>query len=384
VLPYTYHWNSIPVQTTQIATNLPAGVYDVTVTDHSGCTATNTVTILGFPAPTDTIATIVGAKCNKSDGLLTVTVNGGTPPYLYLWNTTPAQSGPTASNIPAGTYSVSITDANGCHATATAVVPNTNIPTATVSSTDAYCGNANGTATVTAAGGSGGFTYYWSNNQITAIDTGLTGGIYTVTVTDDSNCTVTATISVTNIPGPTAGFTEQPKILTLLDGPVTFTDNSIDNFPGNFIVSWSWNFGDLTLGSGSYIQHQYSNLGTYLVTLIVTDNHGCKDTISDTIKIKDYYTFYIPNAFSPNSDGLNDLFYPSGNDVDSNNFSMMIYDRWGNLVFQTNKWCITHDLIGHGEGWNGTKNNLGSLNSVEMDVYVYRIRLTDLNGIKHE
>ncbi len=67
-----------------------------------------------------------------------------------------------------------------------------------------------------------------------------------------------------------------------------------------------------------------------------------------------------------------------------NNFSMVIYDRWGNLVFQTNKWYIKHDDEGYAEGWKGTLNNTGSWGNVVMDVYVYRIKLTDLNGLKHE
>ena len=379
---YTFAWNSTPPQTTQIMHGVPAGNYDVTVTDFYGCTATNEVTILSFPSPTDTILTIVGAKCNKSDGALTVTVNGGTRPFLYVWDTHPPQSDSTALNIPAGSYDVTVTDANGCHATATAVVPTTNAPSDTIAEKDEYCGEGNGRATVTATGGSGGYSYLWNNGEAAAADTNLSAGIFTVTVTDDSNCAITATISVANLPGPTASFFEQPKILTLLDGPVTFTDNSTST--GGTIISWSWCFGDGNVGCGTYFQHQYTNIGTYVVTLIVKDNHGCADTINDTVKVKDYYTFYVPNAFTPNGDGLNDYFQPTGNNVDPNNFSMVIYDRWGNLVFQTNKWYIKHDDEGYAEGWKGTLNNTGSWGNVVMDVYVYRIKLTDLNGIKHE
>jgi gliding motility-associated-like protein len=357
-------------------------MYAVTVTDHMGCTDTGSVVIVGYPSPTDTILTIVGAKCNASNGSLTVTVTGGTRPYLYQWNTHPPQSDSTATGLSAGPYSVTVTDANGCHAITSAVDSTTDAPSATVVAADEFCSEGNGRVTATATGGAGGFTYLWNNGETMAADTNLSAGIYTVTVTDDSNCTVTVTANVTNLPGPTANFLEQPKVLTLLDGPVSFTDNSTST--GGTIVSWSWSFGDGTFGSGTYIQHQYINMGTYQVTLIIVDNHGCKDTINDSVIVKDYYTFYIPNAFSPNGDGLNDYFEPSGNDVDPSSFSMVIYDRWGNLVFKTSEWIPTHGDMGHAQGWNGTLNNSGSWGSVVMDVYVYRIQVTDLNGLKHE
>ena len=174
-------------------------------------------------------------------------------------------------------------------------------------------------------------------------------------------------------PGPVASFIARPQTLTLLDGPVEFYENSTGN-----IINWHWNFGDGTLSIGSSVQHQYTTLGIYIVTLIVTDNNGCPDSISDTIKIKDYFTFYIPNAFTPNGDGKNDLFYPKGNNVDPDNFTMLIYDRWGNLVFNTNKWEVDHS-----EGWNGTKNNAGNLNSVVLGLYVYQIQLKEIGGEIH-
>jgi gliding motility-associated-like protein len=103
------------------------------------------------------------------------------------------------------------------------------------------------------------------------------------------------------------------------------------------------------------------------------------DTASDTIKVKDYFTFYVPNAFTPAGDGKNDLFYASGINVDPDNFNMMIFDRLGMLIFNTNKWDGNRS-----EGWNGTKNNMGSKNDVAMDVYVYVITVKELNGLLHE
>jgi gliding motility-associated-like protein len=163
-----------------------------------------------------------------------------------------------------------------------------------------------------------------------------------------------------------------------LDGPVTFIDNSTGN-----VVNWLWSFGDGGSGSGSTIQHQYNNLGIYVVILIVTDNNGCKDTVTDTIKVKDYFTFYIPNTFTPNGDSLNDYWTPQGMNIDPNNYNEYIFDRWGNLIFKTNKW----DIINHrAEGWNGTVYNKGNTaKNVVTDVYVYKIILREFNdGPEHE
>jgi gliding motility-associated-like protein len=119
----------------------------------------------------------------------------------------------------------------------------------------------------------------------------------------------------------------------------------------------------------------YSNLGTFLVTLIVTDNNGCMDTVQDTIKIKEIFTIYIPNAFTPNEDYINDLFFPQGISIDPNEYEMAIFDRWGKLVFKSTTW---------GEGWNGTLENKGDVKNVVMDAYVYRIKIKEIDGPKHE
>jgi gliding motility-associated-like protein len=99
--------------------------------------------------------------------------------------------------------------------------------------------------------------------------------------------------------------------------------------------------------------------------------------------VVDIFTFYIPSAFTPNNDGFNDTWYPKGMNVDPNNFTEYIYDRWGNLIFQTNQWDVTNHRAKI--GWNGTINNNGNYNNVVLDVYVYKIEVREFNdGPKHE
>jgi gliding motility-associated-like protein len=372
--PFTYQWNSSPAQYSATLSNVTAGAYNVTLTDANNCTAVNTVTITNTPGPSAAVTGINDASCGMSDGSAQLTVNAGTQPFSYNWNSMPVQTGQNLQNVPMGNYSVTVTDANSCTATANVTVGQTGGPTATATSTNEICNQANGTATVIAQNGSGTYTYLWSNGQVTSTATGLAAGNYTVTV-DDGACTTIATAGVMNIPGPTAGFSAHPTVVTPMDGPVSFLDNSSGN-----IVNWQWNFGDGSApGSGETTTHPFENIGQYLVTLIVTDNNGCMDTVVDTIKVKEIFTFYIPNAFTPNGDGYNDFFTPRGLSVDPDHFDMQIFDRWGNLVFHTNKW-----LINTAEPWNGTQNNKGTIDDVVMDVYVYRIRLKEIDGPKHD
>lgn len=370
---FTYTWSTTPVQNTSTATSLPAGTYTVTVGSGT-CTATDQVIVNNLPGPSAAITSITNASCGNANGGAVVTASGGAPAYTYQWNSTPPQYTNILQNVVAGNYAVTVTDVNNCTAINTVNIQDLPGPTVSIISSNEMCHQANGSATVTAIGGTGVYTYLWSNGQTTPQATGLTQGGYTVTV-NDSNCIVIESVTVGETNGPTAGFSIHPRILTLMDGPVSVLDNSSSG-----VVGWLWDWGDGTPdGTGNTSYHQYMNLGTYIITLIVTDNNGCTDTVTDSVKVKDIYAFYIPNVFTPNGDGTNDVFTPRGISVDPNNYDEMIFDRWGNVVFHTTKWTGTS-----AEPWNGTKNNKGGISDLVMDVYVYRIQLKELEGWKHQ
>lgn len=369
--PYTYLWSN--GQTTPNISNLPAFTYTVTVTDADGCTTTASVVVSNIAGPSLQIASTTNDICTYGNGSASVNAVGGLPPYTYFWSNGSTSS--TATGLYAGVYTCTVTDANNCTAMNTATISDSPGPSLTYSTLNEICDQSNGSATVNPNGGTPPYTYLWSNGQTTQTATGLVQGSYTVTV-NDQNCSAVTNMNVLETPGPDAGFSAHPKVLTIMDGPVTFTDNSSGN-----IANWSWNFGDGSTGSGEETDHPYPNIGIYLVTLIVTDNNGCMDTIVDTIKVKDIFTFYIPNAFTPNDDGYNDYFAPQGVNVDPDNYEMFIFDRWGNQMFDTRKW----DAVLHiSEAWNGTKDNKGTFKDVVMDVYVYRIKVKEIDGPKHE
>ena len=365
---YTYLWSNAGTNAT--ITNVLAGTYNVTVTDAAGCTTTAVAVIGGTTVPTAAVTSIVPANCGYLNGSITVTVNPGTPPYTYVWSPS-VQTTQTAAGIPSGSYIVTVTDAAGCTTTASGTVPQLAGPTATTTTQPEICSHGDGTATVTAGGGHGvPYTYLWSNGQTTQTATNLSAGTYSVVV-NDGGCNVSASANISNIPGPHAYFTANPTVLTIMDGPVTFSDLSTGN-----VVTWDWTLGDDSVSSSTQFLHSYPNVGTYPVTLIVIDNNGCKDTVVDTIKVRDIYTFYVPNCFTPTDDKLNDWFYPQGVNWDPNYFEMYVFDRWGNLMFKS--------LDQTKDKWNGTLNNSGNKDDAITDIYVYLIRIKELNGPKHQ
>ena len=191
---YTFAWDT--GDDTQTVSGLPAGDYTVTVTDANGCTEELTVTI-SESATELTVDASVQAEilCNGETGTALAVAGGGTAPYSYEWSN--GDTDDTAEGLTAGDYDVTVTDDFGCTATATVTLSEPSAIEANATSTDVSCnGDSDGTATVAPSGGTPGYTYNWDNGETTATITGLSVGDYEVTITDDNDCTVTATVTV--------------------------------------------------------------------------------------------------------------------------------------------------------------------------------------------
>jgi len=210
--PYNYSWNSAPVQTTAIATGLSAGTYTVTATDVNGCSITDNVTI-NEPTLLNPNASVTSnyngrdVSCNGDcDGDATSSPSGGIPPYTYLWDDPSTQITPVATGLCAGTYTVTVTDNNGCIQIGFVTVnePDTlAAPVAVISNyngEDISCnGGSDGEAAVTPVGGTPAYTYSWNTIpiQTDSVATGLSAGTYDVTVTDVNGCDTTVSITLT-------------------------------------------------------------------------------------------------------------------------------------------------------------------------------------------
>jgi gliding motility-associated-like protein len=368
--PYSYQWDCSPAQASQLMANVLAGTYIVTITDVNNCPAIDTVLISDTPGPDASISSVTSEECNLMNGSATAIFTGGTAPYQYTWSSTPAQNTQVLSNVAAGTYTVTVRDANGCSDTSIVTIGFIPGPLVTISSTNEICSQGNGMATATASQGSGSYTYLWNTvpAQSSQVVSNLLAGTYTVTV-NDGNCTSSATITINNIEGPDADIYATPHIASTLDGTISFASESSGN-----IVNWQWTYGDGSSGDGETSAHNYGQAGTYVVTLIVTDNNGCTDIDVDTIVVKDIYTIYIPDAFTPNGDGTNDYFFPVCTGIDPNEFEFMIFNRWGNMIFETKTL---------GDKWNGTEYNNGNpATDCVIDVYVYCITVKPLDARK--
>jgi gliding motility-associated-like protein len=176
-------------------------------------------------------------------------------------------------------------------------------------------------------------------------------------------------IIIEYIDGPICDFTASSYEFMLSNEPVNFYDNSSTDPNFNFqIESWIWEFGDGTISNEQNPSHLYSNPGLYYVWLTVTDENNCEQSVMKTINVLEEYYSYSPNAFSPNGDGVNDLFAPILTDIDYETYEINIFNRWGDIVFKTNN---------YDESWDGTFKG----ENLPQAVYTYKITYKTRRGI---
>jgi len=270
--PYSFLWSNS--QTNTVASGLAAGNYYVVATDSAGCTDTASVTLANQAGPTVVIPGFSNASCGGNNGWATASGSAGTPPYSFSWNTNPVQNSSTASNLGTGTFSVIMTDDNGCSDTGNVSISNTTSPTAFVlTQAPATCGNSNGTATASGSGGNGPLSFNWDNGQQTAIATGLSAGNHFVLVTDSAGCSDSAFVSIINKPGPTAGITNNvPATCGLPNGMATVTPTGGTN---PFTYLWNTNPSQNTQTA--------ANLSAGIHIATVTDSNNCQSSISVSV-----------------------------------------------------------------------------------------------------
>ncbi len=263
--PYSYSWSN--GATTQSITGVASGSYTVTVTDANSCTVTSSVSISMSPNPSASIAVDSSASC--LGGGATVTPSGGTGPYTFAWsNSAVTQS---ITGVAAGSYTVTVTDANSCTTTSSVTISPLLPSVSTAVDNDATCGLFNGGATATGSGGTGPYTYAWSNSATTPSITGLPPGTYTVTITDAKTCTATSSVSIAAIAVPSvSAAVDSNATCGLNNGGATATPSS-----GVPPYNYAWSNFSVTPSITGVAA------ATYSVT--VTDANSCTATSSVTI-----------------------------------------------------------------------------------------------------
>jgi len=456
--PYRYGWSN--AETTGTATGLSAGTYTVGVIDSRGCTASSTAT-LTQPSQLDVSLSGPAIVCRGNQGTLTANPSGGTSPYQYTWmgiNVNPSNTYTSTINAATQTDTVKVTDANGCTASAQITVNLGPNMTVSIVGPSSICNGLSTTLCADIQGGTGGNTYSWqspvnaitpcvnvsptttttyslnvfdncgteasatfnlrvnplptvaftsslfegcaplcvqfyntttlaqgkaatylwtfgdgdSSNIASPIHCYPNNGNYDVgvTVTSDSGCssTLKKTSMITALSRPNGAFIYSPQSINIINPTVQFTNISTDAYN---IIYWKWNFGDKndSVSNAENPSYTYQDTGSYCVSMVAMDVHGCTDTVTDCLIVEPAFNLYIPSAFTPNGDAKNPTFTPKGDYIKS--FEMYIFDRWGMQIYHTT------DIT---QGWDGTVNG-GSV--AQEDTYIYKIIVTDSEKKQH-
>lgn len=279
---YSYEWNTDPVTTGPSIDNVPAGSYQVVVTDANNCTDTLDIEISEPEALSINLINQVNINCfGDETGELEVGATGGTAPLEFSWNTVPPTTGPVLTNLGEGSYTVTVTDDNGCEISETyTITAPEQIEIQVESIQNVLCnGESTGSATVSATGGVPDYSFEWNDPNAqtgpTAID--LAAGTYTVTVTDQNNCTGQLEITITEPAMPLGGnIIDVQDVLCFGDGDGQAT---VEGTGGSGSYSYQWDDPDgqqTPTASGL-------NPGTYTVS--ITDNNGCPNAVELEITI---------------------------------------------------------------------------------------------------
>jgi gliding motility-associated-like protein len=467
----SYAWNDPAAQTGQTATGLSAGSYSCVITSTIGCTGTVNVTVTEIPGMVSTVQNYSDVTCHsKNDGMISVGVTQGTPPYSYSWDHS-ASTASIANDLYVGTSTVTITDANGCVITQSQTLTQPSALQVTYVTPDQIiCPEDSTTISVIGVGGNGpqnnNYTFTWKENgDVIGTGTSITvnpdvsgtqycvelteacgspssdscmtitfptpirpiyrsnkpysclpgdlvfyldtaamvnfdyddpidsvlvtfgngdegvvygndsihyiyqsAGIFTidVTVISELGCvTDSSFVGIANvIANPVADFTMSANPTTIFETVVKMQDKSSPN-----VINWTWT----SLGSDPN-NSTYQNptfhfpegiVATYTIQLAVETPEGCVDTIERVLMVNSDIIFYAPNAFTPDGDEFNQTwkFFVSG--IDEYNFELLIFDRWGEIIWET------HDV---NSAWDGTYNGV----KVREGAYTWVARVKDI------
>ncbi len=358
-----------------VTATAPGGAVTLTWTDtvDNLCQEEDQITV-NFANPLEIILIPTDALCNgECSGSAIAIPSGGTPDaagiYNYIWSS--GEAGPTgqvAQELCAGEHRILVTDNLGCTDSVDFIISE---PAAqqinTLTSPPLCADSCNGRVTVLSQGAvsysyDGGVT--WSESNVGDV----CAGVHTIIARNENGCEIQTEISLNDPPRFEANFNINPNPTTIKNTTIQFQNVST---PGPiaetlFIFGENGNVGTST-DRLAYMKFPQDTSGTYPITLITTSENGCTDTLTRALVINDDLLWYIPNAFTPDQDGINELWKPQGSFVDLTNYRLEVYDRWGRRVFETTDFD---------QGWNGSI--AGSTHFAENGIYNYIIRVRSI------
>ncbi len=351
---YNYSWSNGGQQ--KDIFNISAGSYQIITTDNNSCILTDTI-LVTEPDFISILANITPVRCKgESSGEIDISVTGGTPEYDYHWTNSDfvlSASTQDLNELPADSYSVEVTDTNGCTGSSAFVVIEPDELELNAVKTDVTCfGAQDGTITLNPTGGNPFYTFDWNNGSIQSNLTNLEPGVYVINLLDTKGCNKSETFTVI-----------EPDEISL--NPIVTevsckdqSDGSIKLYPegGNGAYTYNWEFGS----SSSYVDGLAG--GEYYAE--VTDLLGCTgDSVID-MTINPRACIDLSNTFSPNGDGINDTWIID-NLILYEDAKLNIYNEWGNIVFQG----------GNDSEWDGTYNG----NTLPNGTYYYILKVLNDN-----
>ena len=305
------------------------------------------------------------------DGTASASITGGNAAtdFIYVWsNGTAGQGTSTLNGLCAGDYSLTVSDDNGCEASADfTILEPVLLEIDLITTTPVTCsGDCDGTVVVTDPEAveysyNGGASWTTQSTWTTACE-----GTYNIEIRDAAGCIGIGSATVTGPPPVMAAFDWGPIPANVNNPTIFFTNES------EHAERYLWNFDGLATSTEVDPVYQFTNTepGNYLVCLAAYNFNDCADTVCYTVVIDDVLFTYVPNAFTPDGDGVNDGFMMSTNIPVITSFNMLVFDRWGQVVFETN------DPY---NAWRGSYRNSGAI--LATGVYAYRIQF-EIAGVQ--
>jgi gliding motility-associated-like protein len=336
---YNYQWIGFPTVTSSNLTNVPAGNYDVKISDNLGCDTLLTFTVSQPEKLKAQFTNLVQPKCATStDGSLSAQVSGGTSNYIFAWKEFPANVSGNITNLAGNKYyHLSFKDLNNCELTDSIYLAAPSaISFGTVTYSDSICyASSSGKITVPASGGTLPLTWYLDNGETssTPVFEGVSAGFYRVSVRDKNNC-------LAELPNMVE-IAQRPKISIMAN---TFDCSSLTANDGKIEIKPVVNTTFTVFDSNNKEVEKLEQLPLGIYTIKALSKNGCSEQLQVEVKFSEFISsIEVPNIFTPDKNNMNDMYKVTGKDLTQ--FEAMIYNRWGRLLAT---------LRTMEEGWDGT------------------------------